>query len=237
MEKKRQLRRYSLQDPEYLYLSASAEALQDALATLPPLNGTRVLEIGSGNQWMKRHIEQEGGSYTGIDITRAVKPGAVMAAERLGIRSESHDVAISVAVLEHVEEPVKVMEEAYRVLKGGGHLIVQIPGFYPYHPNPHDFWRWTHTGIEKLVNDTGFSTIATFPSGSSVVTYLTILIQSISLLLTRIRIISWTRMALIPLCNLFGRLLAKYPLQKTGFREPGNLIMSYALVAQKPSRK
>ena len=57
------------------------------------------------------------------------------------------------AVLEHVEDLFKAMEELYRVLKLGGKLFIYVPVLYYYHAQEgyyKDYWRFTHDGLEKL---------------------------------------------------------------------------------------
>ena len=60
------------------------------------------------------------------------------------------------AVLEHVANPVEVVEEMFRVLKPGGYLYLCIPFMQPEHLDPTDFQRYTKDGLKKLVTDQGF---------------------------------------------------------------------------------
>lgn len=73
--------------------------------------------------------------------------------ENLPFDDNSVDFAICNAVLEHVKEPKKIIDEIYRVLKPGGELFVDIPFIYPFHSAPGDYNRMTLRGLEYLCRD------------------------------------------------------------------------------------
>jgi SAM-dependent methyltransferase len=70
------------------------------------------------------------------------------------------DVILSTQVLEHVDNPQTYLSEAYRVLKKDGLLVLTTHGYWMYHPDPTDFWRWTSAGLKKIVEKEGFEVIA-----------------------------------------------------------------------------
>lgn len=78
---------------------------------------------------------------------------------RLPVRDGAADVVLSTQVLEHVEDPSLYLAECARVLCPGGLLFLSTHGHWPYHPHPSDHWRWTHTGLRKIVDAAGFQTI------------------------------------------------------------------------------
>jgi SAM-dependent methyltransferase len=57
------------------------------------------------------------------------------------------------SVLEHVPDPLKAVSELYRVLKPGGLIWVQAPFIFPYHADPHDYWRVTPNGLRIWMSD------------------------------------------------------------------------------------
>lgn len=56
-------------------------------------------------------------------------------------------------VLEHSFDPSVVVAEASRVLVSGGYLYIGVPWIYPFHASPHDYYRWTMSGLENLLSD------------------------------------------------------------------------------------
>jgi SAM-dependent methyltransferase len=48
------------------------------------------------------------------------------------------------------------LQEAYRILKPGGNIILTTHGYWFYHPTPNDYWRWTSAGLRKTVEAEGF---------------------------------------------------------------------------------
>jgi SAM-dependent methyltransferase len=71
----------------------------------------------------------------------------------LPFRSETIDLCVCTAVLEHVPEPDFVVAEMRRVLKPGGRVHAAIPFLQPFHAAPTDFQRYTLSGIRRLFHD------------------------------------------------------------------------------------
>lgn len=68
----------------------------------------------------------------------------------------SFDLVLSTQVLEHVLDPAGYLLECFRLLRPGGSLVLTTHGLMYWHPDPHDFWRWTPEGLTKQVTDAGF---------------------------------------------------------------------------------
>ncbi|MBN2518216.1 MAG: class I SAM-dependent methyltransferase [Candidatus Altiarchaeota archaeon] len=62
------------------------------------------------------------------------------------------DEVLCYSVLEHVEDPFKAVSELYRVLKKGGIVKGSTPLYHPYH-SKHDYWRFTHQGLELMFKE------------------------------------------------------------------------------------
>jgi SAM-dependent methyltransferase len=72
------------------------------------------------------------------------------------VAADHFDAILCIAVLEHVENPEEVVPELYRVLKPGGHLVLEVPFLQPEHKVPTDFQRYTKDGLVRLVAHHGF---------------------------------------------------------------------------------
>ncbi|MCP5348426.1 MAG: methyltransferase domain-containing protein [Gammaproteobacteria bacterium] len=91
------------------------------------------------------------------EITMNIKPffnvDLVGDGHNIPAADDSFDTVLSMSVLEHVDDPVKVAQEMFRVLKPGGQLYVEVPFILFYHGYPSDFTRWTSDGLKKLFPD------------------------------------------------------------------------------------
>ncbi|MGH7090909.1 MAG: class I SAM-dependent methyltransferase, partial [Stellaceae bacterium] len=75
---------------------------------------------------------------------------------RLPVGAAEYDCVLSSQVLEHVPAPPSYLEEAHRVLRPGGTLLLSTHGLFEDHACPADYWRWTAYGLKKLVESAGF---------------------------------------------------------------------------------
>lgn len=118
-----------------------------------------MLDIGCGNkpfyQFIKHHVD----SYVGLehpdtphDKTLADVFGS---ADNLPFEENKFDVVVLTQVIEHVENPGKVMLEIFRVLRKEGICIVAWPFLYPIHEEPRDYYRYTLFGISTLAKEAG----------------------------------------------------------------------------------
>ena len=58
-----------------------------------------------------------------------------------------------------MENPSEYLKEAHRILQKGGKLILSTHGYWMFHPDPTDYWRWTSTGLQKIVKEAGFEVV------------------------------------------------------------------------------
>lgn len=63
------------------------------------------------------------------------------------VPDNSVDLVNCLNLLEHVQYPHKVISEAYRILKPGGIINVNVPFIFPFHADPDDFYRFSKNGI------------------------------------------------------------------------------------------
>ena len=68
-------------------------------------------------------------------------------------------------MLEHLEHPKKVLQEAYRLLKPGGVGWITMPFLNQIHADPNDYQRWTDTKLQQVLTEIGFMQIEIKPMG------------------------------------------------------------------------
>lgn len=117
-------------------------------------------DYGCGNmpyqQLILPHVQQ----YIGIDLFENPRADIHISDEgNIDLANESLDIVLSTQVLEHVVNPFKYLNEAHRVLNSGGKLILSTHGYWMFHPDPTDFWRWTSAGLTKIVTEAGFEIV------------------------------------------------------------------------------
>ena len=84
------------------------------------------------------------------------------------------------AVLEHVRDPRRVMDELLRVLAPGGYLHLVTPFCHPFHEYPKDYRRFTLDGLRELAQ--GLDPIAEGWRTGPTATLLVFLIEYVKLL-------------------------------------------------------
>ena len=108
---------------------------------------------GNQNPKFAEYAKNSKGTYKVLDKVPDYHPDIVGDVHDLPLADESVDSVICIALLEHVEEPLKAMAEMYRVLKPGGYFNMYVPFLYYYHPMPGyygDFYRFTYDGIKYM---------------------------------------------------------------------------------------
>jgi len=114
-----------------------------------------ILDFGCGNMPYRRLFDGCG-TYIGADLPGNDEAEIDIAEDgRIGGDAESADVVLSTQVLEHVYDPSVYLRECLRVLRPGGLLILSTHGYWMYHGDPNDYWRWTGEGLRKVIFASG----------------------------------------------------------------------------------
>jgi SAM-dependent methyltransferase len=129
---------------DYLDLNRSRELFQRLDMYLPEAGGT-ILEMGSGfgpfvayaAKWGKLNAYGMEPNPISVSVCRDVQKEVGTPhdhvirsiGENTPFASDSMDLVVSFTVFEHVTDPSKVLKEAVRVLKPGGHLYFTFPNY------------------------------------------------------------------------------------------------------------
>jgi len=132
------------------------------LEHIPQLpNNLKILDIG-GHKYNKRgvfNIEEYNKNVTYVNISPEKNPDIIADASDLPVADESYDVIICAELLEHVSDPIKVLKEAYRVLKKDGILLITAPFLFRIHADPYDYGRYTDNYWLENLSKIGFRDI------------------------------------------------------------------------------
>lgn len=60
------------------------------------------------------------------------------------------DCVVAFEVLEHVVDPMRLVQGTHRVLRPGGVLLLSVPFTFHQHADPEDYWRPTRRALERM---------------------------------------------------------------------------------------
>lgn len=121
-----------------------------------------VLDAGSGRGAWKSIIERKAVRES-VDIAPKADECVTWIADLTNmpqVPSDRYDAVINHQVLEHVPDPPAAIAEMFRVLKPGGKLVISVPHLSRQHELPHDYFRFTPNGLERLLRDAGFDVLS-----------------------------------------------------------------------------
>jgi SAM-dependent methyltransferase len=120
------------------------------------IKNKRILELGSGKKenenWHSAiRFFDETNDFTQSDIVPEYGRKKIDLT-RMNFKNE-FDIILCNNVLEHVFDLEKGMKNIYEALKLNGILILTVPGFYPLHNEPNDYWRFTEHSLRNLLQN------------------------------------------------------------------------------------
>jgi SAM-dependent methyltransferase len=121
------------------------------------LRSARILEIGSGRQDMGedaysfRRLFDDSNEFVQSDVDPA-HGHLVVDVTSMDFDAE-WDLILCVSVLEHVPDFQEAVRRILRALRPGGRAVIVAPMCFPYHDEPHDYWRFTVHGVRDMLRD------------------------------------------------------------------------------------
>lgn len=124
-------------------------------------------DLGAGESPYKDFFLQHAKQYIAVDWAGSFHDTKVDIAADLNkplpIESEVADTVVSLSVMEHLCEPQTMLNEAFRILKPGGGMVLQVPWQWWIHEAPYDYFRYTPYGLKYLFEKAGFVDVVVEP--------------------------------------------------------------------------
>lgn len=124
--------------------------------------GLTLLDLGCADQFLEPACASQGWNYVGLDYT-----DVDFEVGKLPLQANSVDIAMSLAVIEHLREPENFISEILRCLKPGGLIYLSTPNFQldwkNFYNDPTHVRPYTPVSLEELLRLHGFTSPATFP--------------------------------------------------------------------------
>ena len=228
-------RRPARSNPTWVVREPLARWLEREAATAAEARGRyRLLDVGCGCKPYLPYVASHASAYVGVDVVENPLADLHGAVEDLPVEDASFDLVLCTQVLEHCDDPERAVRELRRVLAPGGRLLASTHGVQVYHPSPGDFWRWTHTGLERLFREhADWAALSVVPSSGTAATVCMLLGLYLELATKRTPLARLGRAGVAGL-NRLGPALDR---RSSRLREPGpgTLFANYHVTADAPS--
>lgn len=144
---------------------------RDLRQELGAARGT-VLDVGCGAQ-PYRALLGPAARYMGIDTDQAkahfgyeMPDTSYFAGDVWPVADATVDLVLCTETIEHVPDTRQFLSEAARVARPGATLLLTVPFAARWHFIPHDYWRFTPSGLRLVVEATGFGDVRVMARGN-----------------------------------------------------------------------
>lgn len=141
--------------------------IRDLEGAIGQYAGGSVLDIGCGNKPYEKLFDGKATRYTGCDVVQSDqnRVDVICPATALQFNNDNFDAVFTTQVIEHVDDPAKMLSEANRVMKMNGHIILSAPFCWELHEEPYDFYRYSKYGLRAMFEKAGFQVISIKANG------------------------------------------------------------------------
>jgi SAM-dependent methyltransferase len=221
----------SLRSPTYAVRAPLAQWLRDEADRARQREPKpRLLDVGCGVKPYEPFFRDAVAEYVGVDVANpaAELEGTV---EEIPVQDESFELVLCTQTLEHAEDPARAVRELRRVVKPGGRVLASTHGVQVYHPNPDDYWRWTHAGLERLFRENAFWSAVTVTPGSGTTACIGMLVSTYISLLAKRAHAPAAGEPLIAAVNALARTIDRSSAQLRR-PQPGTIFANYHVTAE-----
>jgi len=146
---------------------------RDLRIILPHVRGI-ALDVGCGAQ-PYRYLLGPQTEYIGIDTNESkahfgyeLPDVRYFSGDSWPVEDSSVDFVLCTEAMEHVPVPETLLQEASRCLVSRGTVLLTVPFAARWHFIPHDYWRFTPSGLQRLLGRAGFINVRVYARGNAV---------------------------------------------------------------------
>jgi SAM-dependent methyltransferase len=144
----------------------------DLKVLLAGVQGT-IVDAGCGAQ-PYRPLLPPGVRYVGLDSAVVAKEFGYSVPDTLyfeglvwPLEAGAASCVLCTETLEHIPDPAAFLGEAHRCLAPRGLLILTVPFAARWHFIHYDYWRFTPSGLDRLLRQSGFDEVAVYARGNA----------------------------------------------------------------------
>jgi len=121
------------------------------------VHNKKILELGSGKKikgkytYSAKKFFESSNEFICSDINNACGH-RIIDVTKMNFNKE-FDIILCLSILEHVFDFNKAIKNIHKALKPKGTVLIFVPGFYPLHEEPLDYWRFTEHSLKRMLKD------------------------------------------------------------------------------------